>query len=137
MTLLLPTLDQILALHETGLGVGGSAGVRDLGLIEGALAGTATSLAYNPLSVPEAACLLATRLVKAHGFVDGNKRTAALALLATLALNGWAYVGAWDVLARAIIQAATTGSLPDGILSNCTPAYVTQHLMDYDLGTFS
>ena len=134
--LILPTLDQILALHDTGLDVGGSTGVRDLGLIQGALESTATAYHYDPQPIGKMAEVLAIKLVKAHGFVDGNKRTAALAYLATLSLNGQAYVGAWDILARAIIHAAEHGEMPQGLISQTTDAYVTQLLMEYDLGTF-
>jgi len=69
---------------------GGLAGVRDEGAILSALARPANQAASGD---PDTADLAATYLhgmVKAHGFVDGNKRTAWLVARIFLGLNGGA-----------------------------------------------
>jgi death-on-curing protein len=81
------TLDEVLAVHAAILAMGGgSAGIRDLGLLESAL--------YRPRSgyyedVVEMAAALFESLLGNHPFVDGNKRVAVIATDAFLRLNGW------------------------------------------------
>jgi death-on-curing protein len=81
--------DVLLAVHEEQLAEhGGAAGVRDLGLFESALARPQNLAAYGD---PDAAALAAAYgvgLAKNHPFVDGNKRTAFVAVELFLALNG-------------------------------------------------
>lgn len=81
--------DVLLAVHEEQLAEhGGAAGVRDLGLFESALARPQNLSAYGN---PDAFALAATYgvgLAKNHPFVDGNKRTAFVAVELFLALNG-------------------------------------------------
>lgn len=80
----------LLAVHEEQLAEhGGGSGIRDQGLFESAL--------HRPLHVasygqPDAAALAAAYgfgLARNHPFVDGNKRTAFVAVELFLALNGW------------------------------------------------
>jgi len=69
---------------------GGSAGVRDEGLLESALA-RARQLHADGDPAPDLADLaaaLAHGLARNHPFVDGNKRTAHVAYRTFLALNG-------------------------------------------------
>ena len=78
------------AVHDEQLGEhGGAAGLRDVGLLESALARPMQLAAYGE---PDAASLAAAYgfgLAKNHPFVDGNKRTAFVAVELFLALNGW------------------------------------------------
>lgn len=78
------------AVHEEQLAEhGGSTGLRDAGLLESALARPLQLAAYGE---PDAAALAAAYgfgLAKNHPFVDGNKRTAFVAVELFLALNGW------------------------------------------------
>ncbi len=85
------TLDEVLSLHADQIaGYGGSALVRDVGLLESALAMPAATLGgellHPSLEEQAAACLF--HLVKNHPFVDGNKRTGLVAMLVFLGLNG-------------------------------------------------
>ena len=72
---------------------GGAAGRRDPGLLESALSRPRQRLAYAPEStVFELAAAYAAGLVGNHPFVDGNKRTAFVAMELFLDLNGWTLV---------------------------------------------
>lgn len=68
---------------------GGSAGLRDAGLLEGALARPQNRFAYGEGDVPAFAAGYAFGLARNHPFVDGNKRTAFLAAYTFLGLNGF------------------------------------------------
>lgn len=80
-----------LALHERQLAEhGGGTGVRDEGLLEFALAKPQQLFAYGdpPPDLAGLAASLAFGLARNHPFVDGNKRTAAVACELFLMLNG-------------------------------------------------
>lgn len=86
-------LSVIHAVHDGQLGEhGGSAGLRDAGLLESALARLPQLAAYGE---PDAASLAAAYgfgLAKNQPFIDGNKRTAFVAVELFLALNGWSLI---------------------------------------------
>ena len=84
----------LLLLHGESLAThGGSAGLRDEGLLDSALARPLNVVAYAGDDVaPDVATLAAsyaTGLAKNHPFVDGNKRAAFLATGLFLYLNGF------------------------------------------------
>ena len=83
----------MLAVHEEQLVEhGGASGVRDQGLFESAM-NRPLNLAID--ETPDFAALAASYgygLARNHPFVDGNKRTAFVAVELFLALNGWALV---------------------------------------------
>jgi death-on-curing protein len=67
----------VLAIHDRQVAEhGGSAGMRDDGLLESALARPQQLHAYGD-PAPDLAAALAYGLARNHPFVDGNKRTAA------------------------------------------------------------
>jgi len=68
---------------------GGLAGLRDEGLLESALARPEQLANYASPDVADIAAAYAFGLAKNHPFVDGNKRTAFLALGLSLRLNGY------------------------------------------------
>ena len=81
----------VLAIHDRQLAEhGGSAGVRDEGLLESALARPRQLHAYGDPEpdLADLAASLASGLARNHPFVDGNKRTAAVACETFLELNG-------------------------------------------------
>lgn len=81
------TLDEALAIHDAIIErFGGSAGVRDLGLLESALYRPQTGY-YSDLIEMTAA--LMESLLMNHPFADGNKPTAFFAADVFLRLNGW------------------------------------------------
>lgn len=80
-----------LAIHERQLAEhGGGSGVRDESLLESALARPQQLHAYvdPPPDLAQLAASLAFGLARNHPFVDGNKRTAAVACETFLMLNG-------------------------------------------------
>jgi len=81
----------VLAIHERQLAEhGGTAGIRDEGLLESALARPQQLHAYGDPApdLSDLAAALAYGLARNHPFLDGNKRTAHVAYRTFLALNG-------------------------------------------------
>lgn len=81
----------VIAIHDRQIAEhGGSAGMRDEGLLESALARAQQLHAYGEPAPDRAdlATALAYGLARNHPFVDGNKRTAHVAYRTFLALNG-------------------------------------------------
>lgn len=69
--------DIVLAIHEEQLAEhGGADGVRDMGLLESALARPQNLLAYGKPDLADLAAAYAAGIARNHPFVDGNKRTA-------------------------------------------------------------
>ena len=84
-------LEEALEIHQDQIGrYGGSAGIRDMGLLQSALAmpraGSAEQYFHADLHDMAAAYLF--HIVKNHPFVDGNKRVGAMAAFTFLKLNG-------------------------------------------------
>ncbi len=83
--------DVVLAIHKRQIAEhGGAEGLRDLGLLESALARPKNLLAYSeaPFDLCELAASYGYGLAKNHAFVDGNKRVAYVTCLTFLKLNG-------------------------------------------------
>ncbi|MBY0283076.1 MAG: type II toxin-antitoxin system death-on-curing family toxin [Sphingomonas sp.] len=79
-----------LAAHEEQLAEhGGASGVRDLNMLESAMARPLNLVAYGEPDVAELAASYAFWIAKNHPFVDGNKRTAAVVSETFLVLNGY------------------------------------------------
>jgi death-on-curing protein len=88
------TLARVLEMHAESIETyGGDPGVRDMSLLESALAqpraGFGGAYLHDGLSAMAAAYLF--HLVMNHPFVDGNKRTGALAAFVFLDMNGAAF----------------------------------------------
>ncbi len=83
--------DLILAIHDEQLAMfGGGTGIRDMGLLESALARPVNKFHYEPgTSLFDLAAPLGAGIIGNHPFVDGNKRTGLMAIRAFLRLNGW------------------------------------------------
>ena len=80
----------ILAVHDEQIAEhGGSAGLRDRGLLESALARPLNLAAYGKPDHADLAACYGVGIAKNHPFVDGNKRTAFVAVELFLMLNGW------------------------------------------------
>jgi death-on-curing protein len=85
------TLDEVLQLHAEALEhFGGQDGIRDITLIESAIATPRQTFAGEFLHADLAAMAGAYlyHLASNHGFIDGNKRVGARAAYVFLALNG-------------------------------------------------
>jgi death-on-curing protein len=85
------TLDEVLGIHACQIRrYGGRPGLRDLGLLQSALAMPETTFAGEFLhgTVFEMAAAYLFHLARNHPFADGNKRTALMSALVFLGLNG-------------------------------------------------
>jgi death-on-curing protein len=103
------TLDEVLALHADQLHrYGGDPGLRDVGLLESALATPRTTFGQEYLhgSLPEMAAAYLFHLVGNHPFVDGNKRVGLAAAIAFLGLNGLWLEADPDELAEFVLRIA-------------------------------
>ena len=67
---------------------GGSAGVRDMGLLESALARPKNSYGYGETDIFQLAADYAVGIARNHPFIDGNKRTAFSVAGLFLRING-------------------------------------------------
>jgi death-on-curing protein len=80
----------LLAIHEEQLAEhGGASGIRDQGLFESAIARAQQLEAYGKPDVAALAAAYGFGLARNHPFVDGNKRTAFVAVELFLDLNGF------------------------------------------------
>ena len=78
------------AVHEAQLAEhGGSAGVRDPGLLQSALARPLNLVAYGEADASTLAAAYGFGIARNHPFIDGNKRTAFVCAELFLALNGY------------------------------------------------
>jgi len=85
------TLEEVLEAHEDQLQrYGGSPGIRDVGLLQSAVAmpsmGFGNDYVHRDLFEMAAAYLF--HITQNHPFVDGNKRTGGVTAIAFLTLNG-------------------------------------------------
>jgi death-on-curing protein len=102
-------LDEVLALHADQIRrYGGRGGVRDLGLLQAALATPRASYGggYLHTNVFEMAAAYLFHIVRNHPFVDGNKRTGLMAALAFLGLNDLTLAAAPDALFDLVVGVA-------------------------------
>src|SRR5436190_16725926 len=101
-----PTVEAVKAIHAEVLAAhGGSAGLRDVALLESAVAAPQATMAGEPLFTEpvELAAAYLFYLCRNHPFVDGNKRTALATCLVFLSENGLLPdeqldVDAWEAL---------------------------------------
>ena len=104
-------LDEVLALHADQIRhYGGAVGLRDLPLLQSAIATPETSYGGEHLhgSVFEMAAAYLFHLETNHPVVDGNKRTALVCALVFLGLNGQRLVAEPDAL-YALVEGVAAG----------------------------
>ena len=92
-------LDEVLRIHARSLDEhGGRDGIRDLGLVESALASARNILFYAGGDWFDVAAGYAFHLAESQAFIDGNKRTAVVSALVFLAMNGiYATPSTWEL----------------------------------------
>ena len=84
--------DVVCAAHDAQiLEHGGLYGIRDENLLESAMARPQNLAAYEDPSVARLAAAYAVGISRNHPFLDANKRTAMIAALTFLYLNGYIY----------------------------------------------
>lgn len=106
------------AVHEEQLAEhGGGSGVRDANLLASALARPEQLAHYGKPDAAELVASYSFGISRNHPFVDGNKRTAFVALELFLALNGFELVASdADCVVNMLDLAA--GNLPEADLAN-------------------
>ena len=112
-------LEDILELHNKSiLDFGGGHGVRDLGLVESAIARPFQTFGGEELykNIFEKAAALGGSLIVNHPFVDGNKRTGMLAMVSLLISSGYRFTATPDNLYNFIIDIATGNISFDNIV---------------------
>lgn len=111
------TVPLVLAIHDEQLVAhGGSAGVRDLALLESALSRPLNKRNYANADLPELAAAYAYGVARNHPFVDGNKRTALLALYTFLGINGIDFIVS-EADAATMILALAAGEVSEESLA--------------------
>lgn len=90
MSIWLPTIEQVIIIHQRLVALtGGAAGVRDIRLIESALARANAAFGgveAHPGLLAKAAAICCG-LTQNHGFIDGNKRIGVTTMLMILRKN--------------------------------------------------
>lgn len=103
----------ILAVHDEQLAEhGGALGVRDEGLLDSALARPLNRAGYGDPDIAELGALYGIAIARNHPFVDGNKRTAYVALESFLLLNGCRFPVS-DAEAVVVMLAMASGEIDD------------------------
>jgi death on curing protein len=113
-------IDEVLLLHALAiLEFGGSAGTRDVGLLESAIAQPEMTFEGQMLhrTVVEMAAAYAFHLCQNHPFADGNKRTAWATMRQFLFRNGFVLRIGTDEAVRTMLDVAA-GKLPKQGLAN-------------------
>jgi death on curing protein len=109
------TLDEVFRIHSRSLAEhGGSDGVRDIGLVESALASAKNTFYYADGDLFDVAASYAFHLAESQAFIDGNKRTAASAALIFMAMNGvYIQPSGWELYSAMIDVAEKKKSKTD------------------------
>jgi death on curing protein len=111
------TRQMIVAIHDEQLVIhGGASGLRDAGMLESALDRPKNRWVYEQAELAELAAAYAFGIARNHPFVDGNKRTALLALYTFLGLNGIDFVVA-EADAASIILSLAAGEVSEESLA--------------------
>jgi death-on-curing protein len=103
------SLADVLELHRSRIEkYGGSHGVRDLGLLDSALAAPRATFdgAYLHEDIISMATAYLYHIVMNHPFIDGNKRAGLAAAIAFLNLNGYDLVAEPDELTSMVLTTA-------------------------------
>ena len=122
------TLDEVLGIHADQIRrYGGAAGLRNLALLESALAMPETTFddefLHGTLFEMGAAYLF--HLARNHPFVDGNKRTALMCALVFLGLNGPRLEADPDAI-YALVDGVASGGVDKAEVAVFLREYATQ-----------
>ncbi len=121
------SLAAVLAIHDEQIAEhGGLSGVRDMGLVESALSRPQLKSQYGEEGLAPLAAAYAYGLARNHPFLDGNKRTAYVAMETFLALNGAVFL-ATDEDATITFLRLAAGEVSEEALA----AWIGTHLGGY------
>ncbi len=112
------SVEDVLVIHDNTIGAeGGAAGLRDAGLLESAVLMPQQQFSgdylHEGLAAMAAAYLF--HISQNHAFIDGNKRTAALAALVFLEINGVDALPEPDDLEEATLAVAASEMSKDAL----------------------
>jgi death-on-curing protein len=113
-------LGEILLIHQDQLErYGGSSGVRDVGILQSATAMPRAGIAdrYLHEDIFEMAAAYLYYIVRDHPFVDGNKRTGAVAAMVFLAMNDIEILVDEDGL-EAMVRSVAEGAMTKADVAN-------------------
>jgi len=106
-------LRAVLAIHDEQISEhGGPGGIRDLGVVESAVARPMHLMAYGEPDAAAIAASYAFGLCRNHGFVDGNKRTAYVVTEVFLVLNGYVMEASDEAVVETMLAVAS-GSMTE------------------------
>ena len=112
------------AVHEEQLAEhGGGSGVRDEGLFDSAMNRPVNLAAYGAPDVAALAAASGFGLARNHPFIDGNKRTAFVAVELFLYLNGWE-LQAVDSDCVLTMLALAAGDLPEDAFADWLRSHI-------------
>jgi death on curing protein len=118
----------VLDVHAEQLALfGGADGIRDLGLLESALARPINKYGYGASDLAALAAAYAFGIARNHPFVDGNKRAAFASIIVFLGLNGFD-LDAPQAEATAIILGLAAGDITEEVLA----AWIADHIKPLD-----
>jgi death-on-curing protein len=121
-------LDIVLDFHAEQLALfGGPDGIRDLGLLESALARPQNKFAYGETDLAALAASYGFGIARNHPFVDGNKRTALASMIVFLNLNEFALAAPQEA-ATAIVLALAAGEIGEDVLAR----WITDNIRPLD-----
>jgi death-on-curing protein len=107
----------LVAVHDEQLAEhGGAPGTRDMGLFESTIARPQQSASYGAPDAADLAAAYGFGIARNHPFVDGNKRTAFVAVELFLALNGFEFL-ADDAACAVTMIAVAAGQLHEAALA--------------------
>ncbi len=105
------TLDEVIEIHRDQIGrYGGSPGIRDIELLQSAVAMPSAGYGrdYVHSDIFEMAAAYLFRIIRNHPFVDGNKRTGAVAAMVFLVMNSFE-LNASEAKLEAIVRYVAEG----------------------------
>jgi death-on-curing protein len=121
-------LNIVLDFHTEQLALfGGADGIRDLGLLESALARPQNKFAYGEANLAALAAAYGFGIARNHPFVDGNKRAALASLIVFLNLNKLD-LDAPQEAATAIVLALAAGEIGEDGLAR----WIADHVQPLD-----
>jgi death on curing protein len=113
----------VLDFHAEQLSLfGGADGVRDIGLLESALARPVNKFGYGERDLAVLAAAYGFGIARNHPFIDGNKRTALASMIVFLGLNG-IDLDAPQEAATAIVLSLAAGEIAEDVLAH----WITAH----------
>jgi death on curing protein len=108
------TVDDLLAIHAAAMACSeeeAQGRLQSIARLEGALARPMWHAEYVDPNIAHLAAVLAHGIAEGQHFLDGNKRTAFLAMAVFLERNGYALTAEGDAMAAGIIDLAQGGSV--------------------------